>query len=152
MVASIASPIVRSALTAVEPIAHRLYDLNPPKWPGGPAQPIEKARFAEGMSLDFSSPGLDFPSPGLDFPSLRLGFSFPWLGFSFPWLGFSFPRFAQKENSAPALAFAKRPMIPVASTEFCISYMIITKSSCGLRGHSLAPSVIQMSRQSTQST
>ncbi len=86
MVASIASPIVRSALTAVEPTAHLLYDLNPPKSPEGPAQPFEKTRFAEGKSLDF-------PSPGLDFPSLSLGFSFRWLGFSFP-------RFAQKENSA----------------------------------------------------
>ena len=36
----------------------------------GLAQPFEKARFAGGKSLDFSSRGLDFPSP--------------WLGFSFP--------------------------------------------------------------------
>src|SRR5271165_2579172 len=27
------------------------------KWPGGPAQPFEKARCAEGQSLDFPSPG-----------------------------------------------------------------------------------------------
>ncbi len=39
------------------------------KWREGPAQLFEKARFAEGKTLDF-------PSPGLDFPSLRLGFSF----------------------------------------------------------------------------
>ncbi|HKI13627.1 MAG TPA: hypothetical protein VKA12_01185, partial [Roseiarcus sp.] len=49
------------------------------KWRKGPAQLFEKARFAEGKTLDFASPGLDFPS-------LRLGFSFP--------------RFVQKENSA----------------------------------------------------
>jgi hypothetical protein len=104
MVASIASPIVTRSLTAVDqplaPIAHSLYDLNAydpispeaaekesvAEWREGPAQPFEKARFAEGKSLDF-------PSPALDFPSLRLGFFFPWLGFSSP-------RFMRKENSA----------------------------------------------------
>src|SRR5208337_1054597 len=71
MAASIASPMVTRRLTAVEqPRA---------KWREGPAQPFEKARFAEGKTLDFASPRL---------------------GFSFPWLGFSFPRFALKENSA----------------------------------------------------
>jgi hypothetical protein len=40
------------------------------KWPMGSAQPFERARFAEGKTLDFASTGLDFPS-------LRLGFSFP---------------------------------------------------------------------------
>src|SRR5208282_3487615 len=52
------------------------------KWRERPAQPFEKAQFAEGKTLDF-------PSAGLDFPSLRLGFSFP--------------RFASKENSAAPL-------------------------------------------------
>jgi len=88
MVASIASPIVTRTLTVEPPrapIARLRYDLNPcdfardgrkrksgkmAKWREGPAQPFEKARFAEGKSLDFPSPGLDFPSP-------RLGFSFP---------------------------------------------------------------------------
>ena len=107
MVASSASPIVMRRLTAVDPRTairghvrqlHILYMILIPmmlfrqrrpkrtKWREGPAQPFEKARFAEGKSLDFSSPGLDFSS-------LRLGFSFPWLGFSFP-------PFAQTENSA----------------------------------------------------
>ncbi|HKI14523.1 MAG TPA: hypothetical protein VKA12_05850, partial [Roseiarcus sp.] len=63
MIASIASPIPTRTLTAFDPIAHPLYDLNPPKWPGGSTQPFEKARFAEGRSLDF--------------PSEKLGFSFP---------------------------------------------------------------------------
>src|SRR5271165_2431825 len=91
MVASIASPIVNENADrrrppdcdpgARAPIAHSLYARISPetpereemaKWREGPAQPFEKARFAEGKSLDF--------------PSLRLGFSFP--------------RFAQKENSA----------------------------------------------------
>jgi hypothetical protein len=103
LVASIASPTLRRTLTAVEqpraPIAHPLCGLEPydvvrqrrpmrtkiAKRPEESAQPFEKARFVEGKSLDFPSPGLDFPSPGLDFPSLWLGF--PSFGFgdsSFP--------------------------------------------------------------------
>jgi hypothetical protein len=79
MVASIASPLVTRRLTAVEQpraaIAHHLYGLisaetaENDKMASRPAQPFKKARFVEGKSLDF-------PSPGLDFPSLRLGFSF----------------------------------------------------------------------------
>ena len=85
MVASIASPIVneiadrrRAATCANCTFSICSYSPETPereemaKWREGPAQPFEKARFAEGKSLDF--------------PSLRLGFSFP--------------RFAQKENSA----------------------------------------------------
>jgi hypothetical protein len=58
MVASIASPIVTRALTAVEqphaPITHVLCDLISPETAENeriaqkPAQPFEKARFAEG--------------------------------------------------------------------------------------------------------
>ncbi len=65
------------------------------KLASGPAQLFEKARFAEGKSLDF-------PSPSLDFPSSRLGLSFLLLGFSVP-------RFAQKENSAAAGGLAPVP-------------------------------------------
>jgi hypothetical protein len=92
MVASIASPIVTGTLTAVEqppaPIAHPPYDLISPEapekreWREGPAQPFEKARFAEGKSLDF--------------PSVRLGFSFPTA-----WIFLPPPR-AEGELSGPA--------------------------------------------------
>ncbi len=61
----------RLAMTE-RPSSSEAYDralLGSYKWPRGPAQPFEKARFAEGKSLDF--------------PSVRLGFFFPWLGFSF---------------------------------------------------------------------
>ncbi len=108
MAASIASPTVTRTLAAVDPRTairghvrqlHIIYMIlihmilfpqrrpKKKKWrkrAEGAAQPFEKARFAEGKSLDFASPGLDFPSP-------RLGFSFPkaWI---------FLPRFARKEN------------------------------------------------------
>src|SRR5208337_4136268 len=79
MVPSIASSIVTRTPTAGDPpdcdpgarapIAHPLHDLISPetvekeRMASGPAQPFEKAQFAEGKSLDFPSP--------------RLGFSFP---------------------------------------------------------------------------
>jgi hypothetical protein len=64
MVISIASPIVTRTVTAVEPIVHFLYDLNPydvispeaaekREMASGSAQPFEKARFAEGKSWIF---------------------------------------------------------------------------------------------------
>ena len=62
----------------------------------GPAQPSEKAGFAEGKSLDFPSAGLDFPSPGV---------------------GFSFPRSAQMENSAAAGGLASIPA-PLSPTKW----------------------------------
>ncbi len=89
MIASIASPTPTRTLTAVEPIAHPLYDLNPPKWPEGPAQPLEKARFAEGRSLDF--------------PSEKLGFSFPlaWIFLPLAWISLP-PLRAEGEQCASA--------------------------------------------------
>jgi len=71
--ASVASPMATRTLTGVArpraPIAHPLYAPNPydvispepvetdkmAKWREGPAQPFEKARSAEGKSLDFPS-------------------------------------------------------------------------------------------------
>jgi hypothetical protein len=119
MVASMASSIVtRRPTVGVPPglrsgaralIARLLYDLllsetaEKQIMASRPAQPFEKAGFAEGKSLDFPSPGLDSSSPGLDFPSPRLGFSFLLLGFSFP-------RFAQMENSAAAGGLASIPL------------------------------------------
>jgi hypothetical protein len=112
MLASIASSIVTRTPTAGDPpdcdpgarapIEHPLHDLISPetvekeRMASGPPQPFEKARFAEGKSLDF-------PSLSLDFPSSRLGFSFLLLGFSFP-------RLAQKENSAAAGGLAPVPL------------------------------------------
>jgi hypothetical protein len=59
-----------------------------PKWREGPAQPFEKARFAEGKSLDF--------------PTLRLGFSFPlaWIFRPLAWI-FLPPLRAEGELGGP---------------------------------------------------
>ena len=111
MVASMASSIVTRRPTVGDPpglrsgaralIARLQYDLLSAKKAekqriaSRPAQPFEKAGFAEGKCLDFPSPDLDFPSPRL--------------GFSFLLLGFSFPRSAQTENSAAAGGLASIP-------------------------------------------
>ncbi len=119
MVASMASSIVTRRPTVSDPpgrrsgaralIASLLYDLlssataESQSMISGPAQPFEKAGFAEGKSFDFLSSGFDFPSPRPGFPFLLFGFSFP--------------RSAQMENLATAGGLASLPP-PLSPTKW----------------------------------